>query len=241
MVVVAVDNRNLYLAGAEAFGGAQTCKSSADDHDTRFRLGLLRYDVHWLILCTFILSDAMENNEKLKELLKRYSVQYGDFVLASGKKSNVYVDCRLTTLRAEAMPLIGKAILEQIAELGWKAELVGGLTMGADPVVSAVARESLGTAQVLNGFLIRKEAKGHGRGQYLEGVREPGKLKAVIVEDVCSTGGSAIQAIERAREFGLEVVGAVCLVDREMGGAEAIEATGCGFASVFTMGELLDL
>lgn len=183
----------------------------------------------------------MDDNEKLKELLKRYSVHYGDFVLASGKKSNVYVDCRLTTLRAEAMPLIGKAILARIAELGWKADLVGGLTMGADPVVSAVARESLGTAQVLNGFLIRKEAKGHGRGQYLEGVREPGKLRALIVEDVCSTGGSAIQAIERAREFGLEVVGAVCLVDREMGGAAAIEAAGCPFASVFIMSELLDL
>jgi orotate phosphoribosyltransferase len=99
----------------------------------------------------------------------------------------------------------------------------------------------LGTAQVLNGFLIRKEAKGHGRGQYLEGVREPGTLRAVIVEDVCSTGGSAIQAIERAREFGLEVVGAVCLVDREMGGSAAIEAAGCPFAGVFTMAELLDL
>jgi orotate phosphoribosyltransferase len=191
--------------------------------------------------CIFILPDAMDDNEKLKELLKWYSVHYGDFVLASGKKSNVYVDCRLTTLRAEAMPLIGEAILAQIAERDWKADLVGGLTMGADPVVSAVVRESLGTPQVLNGFLIRKEAKGHGRGQYLEGVREPGELKAVIVEDVCSTGGSAIQAIERAREFGLEVVGAVCLVDREMGGAAAIEATGCAFASVFTMGELLDL
>lgn len=182
----------------------------------------------------------MQDNERLKQLLKQYSVHYGDFVLASGKKSNVYVDCRLTTLRAEAMPLIGRAILARIAERGWNADLVGGLTMGADPVVSAVARESLGAPQTLNGFLIRKEAKGHGRGQYLEGVREPGELKAVIVEDVCSTGGSAIQAIERAKEFGLTVVGAVCLVDREMGGAEAIEATGCAFERVFTMSELLE-
>ncbi len=183
---------------------------------------------------------AMTSREKLKAILKEYSVHYGEFTLASGKKSNVYVDCRLTTLRAEAMPLIGETILAKITERGWEADLVGGLTMGADPVVSAVARESVDTDRVLNGFLIRKEAKGHGRGQYLEGVREPGNLKAVIVEDVCSTGGSAIQAIDRAREFGLEVVGAVCLVDREMGGAEAIEATGCGFESVFKMNELLD-
>lgn len=181
-----------------------------------------------------------EETQRLKELLKRHSVHYGDFTLASGKKSNVYVDCRLTTLRAEAMPLIGRAILAKIVERGWQADLVGGLTMGADPVVSAVARESLGAARTLNGFLIRKEAKGHGRGQYLEGVREPGELKAVIVEDVCSTGGSAVQAIERAKEFGLEVVGAVCLVDREMGGADAIRATGCEFESVFRMQELLD-
>lgn len=181
-----------------------------------------------------------QDRDQLKQLLQQLSVHYGDFTLASGKKSNVYVDCRLTTLRAEAMPLIGRTMLAKVAERGWKADLVGGLTMGADPVVSAVARESLDSGQVLNGFLIRKEAKGHGRGQYLEGVREPGSLKAIVVEDVCSTGGSAIQAIERAKEFGLEVVGAICLVDREMGGREAIEATGCEYDSVFVMSELLD-
>ncbi len=183
---------------------------------------------------------TIDDVQRLKQLLQQHSVHYGAFTLASGKKSNVYVDCRLTTLRAEAMPLIGRAMLEKIAQRGWQADLVGGLTMGADPVVSAVVRESLDSGQTLNGFLIRKEAKGHGRGQYLEGVREPGELKAVIVEDVCSTGGSAIQAIERAKEFGLEVVGAICLVDREMGGREAIEATGCEYESVFLMSELLD-
>jgi len=181
-----------------------------------------------------------QDRDDLKQLLKQHSVHYGDFTLASGKKSNVYVDCRLTTLRAEAMPLIGRAMLEKITQRGWQADLVGGLTRGADPVVSAVVRESLEGEQTLNGFLIRKEAKGHGRGQYLEGVREPGELRAVIVEDVCSTGGSAILAIERAKEFGLEVVGAICLVDREMGGREAIEATGCEYESVFLMSELLD-
>lgn len=167
-------------------------------------------------------------------------MHYGDFVLASGKRSNVYVDCRLTTLRAEAMPLIGRAILDRIEACGWRAELVGGLTLGADPVVSAVARESLESGQVLDGFLVRKEAKGHGRGQFVEGVRKGEGQRAIVVEDVCSTGGSAHKAIERAREFGLEVVGAVCLVDREMGGRAAIEAAGCGFESVFVMNDLLD-
>ena len=131
------------------------------------------------------------------------------------------------------MPLIGQAILDRIEAREWRAELVGGLTLGADPVVSAVARESLTSSQVLNGFLVRKEAKGHGRGQFVEGVREETGQRAIVVEDVCSTGGSALKAIERAREFGFEVVGAVCLVDREMGGREAIEAAGCGFEAVF--------
>ncbi len=177
---------------------------------------------------------------RLKALLQQHSVHYGDFVLASGKRSNVYVDCRLTTLRAEAMPLIGQAMLDRIEARGWEAELVGGLTLGADPVVSAVARESLGSAQVLNGFLVRKEAKGHGRGQFVEGIREGAGQRAIVVEDVCSTGGSALKAIERAREFGFEVVAAVCLVDREMGGREAIESAGCGFETVFVMSDLLD-
>jgi len=180
------------------------------------------------------------NLERLKTLLRKYSVHYGDFVLASGKRSNVYVDCRLTTLRAEAMPLIGRAFLDRIEARGWRAELVGGLTLGADPVVSAVARESLETDQVLDGFLVRKESKDHGREQFVEGIREAAGQRAIVVEDVCSTGGSALKAIERAREFGFEVVGAVCLVDREMGGREAIEAAGCGFESVFLMKDLVD-
>ncbi len=180
------------------------------------------------------------NLERLKTLLRKHSVHYGDFVLASGKRSNVYVDCRLTTLRAEAMPLIGRAVLDRIEARGWRAELVGGLTLGADPVVSAVARESLETDQVLNGFLVRKESKGHGREQFVEGIRDGSGQRAIVVEDVCSTGGSALRAIERARDFGFEVVGAVCLVDREMGGREAIEAAGCGFEYVFLMKDLLD-
>ena len=173
-------------------------------------------------------------------MLRERSVKRGDFVLASGKRSDVYVDARLTTLRAEAMPLIGRTIIAKMQENGWKVDLVGGLTMGADPVVSAVSRESLEYGLTIDGFLIRKEAKGHGTGRFIEGLDESSGKRALIVEDTCTTGGSAIKAIERAQEVGLEPVAAICLVDREEGGRKAIEQTGCGFASIYILRELLD-
>jgi orotate phosphoribosyltransferase len=176
----------------------------------------------------------------LRALLKEHSVQFGDFVLASGQRSNVYVDARLTTLKAAAMPLIGRAFLDAMERRGWRPDAVGGLTMGADPIVSAVSRESLERGLELDGFLIRKEAKGHGRGQYVEGLPSGEGLTAVIVEDTCTTGGSTIKAIERAREFGFEVLAAITLVDREQGGREAVEATGCGFEAILTMAELIE-
>ena len=173
-------------------------------------------------------------------MLRERSVKRGDFVLASGKRSDVYVDARLTTLRAEAMPLIGRTILAAMLENGWKVDLVGGLTMGADPVVSAVCRESLEYGLKIDGFLVRKEAKDHGAGRFIEGLDESSGKRALIVEDTCTTGGSAIPAIERAKDAGLEPLAAICLVDREEGGREAIEQIGCGFASIFTLRELLD-
>lgn len=185
------------------------------------------------------MSESQARN-RLLELLRLYSVQHGRFTLASGQESDVYVDCRLTTLRAEAMPLVGRVILDKVAERGWRVEFVGGLTMGADPVVAAVVRESLDKPQPHNGFLVRKEPKEHGRSQYLEGLLVGTQGPALIVEDVCTTGASAVRAIERAREFGLDVVAAVCLVDRETGGREAIQNAGCGFDRVFTMIELLE-
>lgn len=180
-----------------------------------------------------------EDRQELLGLLRKHSVLRGDFLLASGKRSNVYVDARLTTLRAEAMPLIGRAILAAAAERGWRPDLVGGLTMGADPVVSAVARESLSLEKPIDGFLVRKEAKGHGAGKFVEGLGDANGRSALIVEDTCTTGGSAIQAIEQARDYGLEVVGAACLVDREQGGAEALQEAGVGLAAVFTLAELM--
>jgi orotate phosphoribosyltransferase len=176
---------------------------------------------------------------RLLEILRRKSVLRGEFTLASGKKSNVYVDARLTTLHAPAMPLIGEAFLRKMRERGWLPDAVGGLTMGADPIVVAVARESLSAEKPIHGFLIRKEAKGHGRGRFVEGLSDGAGLSAVIVEDTSTTGGSTIKAIARARDFGFEVLGAIALVDREEGGREAIEAAGCGFDRIFTLQQLL--
>jgi orotate phosphoribosyltransferase len=183
---------------------------------------------------------SSQDREKLKQILKTHSVRFGDFVLASGQRSNLYVDCRLTTLRAEAMPLIGRLFVAKMQELGWTPDVVGGLTMGADPVVTAVARESLDSGSVINAFLIRKEAKKHGRQKFIEGLDEPSGKKTVIVDDVCTTGGSTIKAIEASREAGMEVLGAICLVDREQGGREAIEQEHhCPFARIFAMSELV--
>ena len=180
----------------------------------------------------------MTDLEQLKEILKKNSVRYGEFVLASGQKSNVYVDARLTTLRAEAMPLIGRAFLAKFRERGWQPRAVGGLTMGADPVVTAIARESL-DGEPVNAFLVRKESKQHGRGGYVVGVDETKGLDVVIVDDVFTTGGSTILAIERAREAGMNVLGAVCLVDREQGGQQNIEAIDCAFDRILVMKDLL--
>jgi len=181
-----------------------------------------------------------QDREKLKKILQDVSVRKGrEFTLASGKKSTVYVDARLTTLRAEAMPLIGRLLLAKMAERGWKPAAVGGLTMGADPVVAAVARESLDTGHVVNAFIVRKEAKKHGMQRRIEGLGECGAIDVVVVEDVATTGGSAAQAIEACRAGGLNVLGAISLVDREEGAEERItEELGCAFDRIFRLREL---
>ena len=169
------------------------------------------------------------DRKRLMELLRRESVRFGDFVLASGQKSNVYIDARLTTCRAEAMPLIGNAFLDKMDECGWRPEAVGGLTMGADPVAMAIARESLERSRAINAFVVRKESKKHGLRRFIEGLEMKEGVKVVVIDDVCSTGESTVTAITRAREAGMIVLGALCLVDREMGARQNIEgALGCG-------------
>jgi orotate phosphoribosyltransferase len=180
-----------------------------------------------------------EDRDRLKALLCEFSVRHGDFVLASGQRSNIYIDAKLTTCRAAAMPLIGRVFLRKIRERGWMPVAVGGLTMGADPIVTAIARESLEGDQIVNSFLIRKEPKKHGRQRFLEGLEETRGLPVVIVDDVCTKGESTAKAIEYSRSSGLEVLGAICLVDREAGARELLSQHGCELLSVFCLRELI--
>jgi len=174
--------------------------------------------------------------QNLLRMLAHKSFRLGEFQLSSGGTSDYYVDCRTTTLDAQGSRLTGEVFLEEIRRRGWKAEALGGLTMGADPIVVAVAVVS----GELNGFLVRKAEKQHGTGQRIEGFREKG-AKVVIVDDVCTTGASTVQAIEAAREFGFEVVGVVCLVEREEAkGRPHVEqaAAPAPFVSIFTANDV---
>jgi len=170
--------------------------------------------------------------QKLLSLLAHQSFRLGEFKLSSGGTSDYYIDCRTTTLDAKGSHLTGQVFLEEIRRREWKPQAIGGLTMGADPIVVAVSVVS----GELHGFLVRKADKQHGTGQRIEGFREKG-ARVVIVDDVCTTGASTIQAIEVAREFGFEVVGAMCLVEREEAKGRAnVEkaAAPAPFVAIFT-------
>src|SRR5436305_5705278 len=174
--------------------------------------------------------------QELLRLLASKSFRRGDFKLSSGASSDYYVDCRTTTLDAQGARLTGQVFLKEIRAQGWKPQAIGGLTMGADPIVTAV----LVTSGELDGFLVRKADKQHGTGQRIEGFREKG-ARVVIVDDVCTTGASTVQAIEAAREFGFEVVGAMCLVEREEAkGRPSVEkaAAPAPFISIFTASDV---
>jgi orotate phosphoribosyltransferase len=170
--------------------------------------------------------------QDLLRLLARQSFKLGEFKLSSGGTSDYYIDCRTTTLDARGAQLTGKTFLEEIQARDWKPHAIGGLTMGADPIVVAVSVASGN----INGFLVRKAEKQHGTGQRIEGFRQKG-ARVVIVDDVCTTGASTIQAIEAARDFGFQVVGAMCLVEREEAqGRPSVEkaAAPAPFISIFT-------
>jgi orotate phosphoribosyltransferase len=171
-------------------------------------------------------------------LVRRNSIRFGEFKLVSGATSDVYVDARLTTCAAEAMPLIGRAFLSKMRERGWSPEAVGGLTSGADPIAFAIARESLETAHVIDAFFVRKEPKPHGMQRLVEGIDPTEGRKVVVIDDVCTKGGSTAIAIRNVRLAGMQVLGAICLVDREMGARELLEGElGCPFDSVFKLSD----
>jgi orotate phosphoribosyltransferase len=174
--------------------------------------------------------------QELLQLLARKSFRLGEFKLSSGGTSDYYVDCRTTTLDARGAQLTGKVFLDEIRARGWKPQAIGGLTLGADPIVVAVSV----TSGEIHGFLVRKGEKQHGTGQRIEGFREKG-ARVVIVDDVCTTGASTIAAIEASREFGFEVIGTMCLVEREEAkGRPNIEkaAAAAKFVSIFTASEV---
>ena len=173
-------------------------------------------------------------------MLAEKSFRLGQFTLSSGGHSDYYVDCRLTTLDANGALLTGQLVLEEIAKRGWNADAIGGLTMGADPVVVATSVISAQQGRPLHGFLVRKAEKTHGTGQRIEGFRAK-PARVVIVDDVCTTGASTIQAIEAAREYGFEIVGVLCLVEREESGGRAhVEAAAkpAQFVALFTANDV---
>jgi orotate phosphoribosyltransferase len=182
----------------------------------------------------------MEHRERLRALLVERSLFVGEFTLASGIRSTYYVDARRTTMSAEGQNLIGRVCLEALRESGWEPTHVGGLTLGADPVTYAIAHASWEHAPALDGFTVRKEAKGHGRGQRIEGGLPEG-ARCVVVEDAMTSGGSALEAIRAVEAHGSVVAGVLTLVDREDGGRERILAeSGLPVLSIFTARELLD-
>jgi orotate phosphoribosyltransferase len=185
--------------------------------------------------------DAMATvREQLLAMLAKKSFRLGEFKLSSGGTSDYYVDCRLTTLDACGALLTGQAVFQEIRARGWHADAIGGMTMGADPIVVATSVISAQQGMPVHGFLVRKGEKTHGTGQRIEGFRSK-PARVVIVDDVCTTGASTIQAIEAAREFGFAITGVLCLVERqEAGGRAAVEkaAAPAEFIALFTANDV---
>ena len=180
----------------------------------------------------------MNTLHDLKQLLIDRSVRTGDFILTSGKSSSFYVDARLTTMSPEGLALIGPLSLDLIENKGWKADSVGGLTLGADPVAFSISRASVDRLPLLRAFTVRKQAKTHGIGNLIEGPFRP-EDKVIIVEDVITTGQSALQAIDTVTRAGARVLGVLAVVNRNEGGVDAIQIRGFETVSLLTIDELL--
>jgi len=181
----------------------------------------------------------MSDRERLKQIILKLSYEKRLVTLASGRESDFYFDGKQTTLHAEGGFLVGKLFYQAIKDLD-KVEAVGGITLGADPIATATSIAAYLDGKMIHAFIIRKEPKGHGTGQWLEGRKNlPPGTRVIIVEDVVTTGGSSMKAVQRAEEEGLKVLGIVTLVDREEGGRENIEAEGYWLRTIFTKSELV--
>ena len=161
------------------------------------------------------------DRDRLKSLLREHSLMFGDFTLVSGKKSKYYFDSKKTTLLPEGAYLTAVEILKTLRDNDIRADAIGGMTLGADPIVCPVAALSQIEGPALRAFIVRKEAKDHGTGGQIEGNLEPGS-RVVVVDDVVTTAGSTLRAIEAAEQAGHEIAAVICLVDREEGGTEKL-------------------
>lgn len=183
----------------------------------------------------------MDDKKRLKEILLEKSYRKGTFTLTSGKTSDFYIDGKQTTLSAEGGYLCGKLIFELIKEQNEEIKAVGGMTLGADPIVTAVSIASFLDNSPIPAFIVRKEAKGHGTGNYIEGLGNMEKGSSVaLVEDVVTTGGTLLKVIDRVEAAGFKVGLVVTIVERQEGGEETLVKAGYPLKSLFTRKELLD-
>ena len=181
---------------------------------------------------------SQEDRSALLSLLATRSARRGSFTLASGRQSSLYIDARLTTMSPDGLALIGTLGLSALRDARWQVDAIGGLTLGADPIAYAISYASAHTASPIRAFTVRKEAKAHGTGKLVEGPFQPGD-RVAIVEDVITTGGSALRAVEAIRAAGGEILGVLALVDREEGGRETLEERGLRVISLVTAADIL--
>ena len=174
-------------------------------------------------------------NEELLELLKKYAYKKGEFTLSSGKTSEHYVNCKPVTLTGRGLTLTSLLMLREL-----DASIVAGLTLGADPLVSGVALVSALDGRMVNALIVRKEPKGHGTGAWIEGLLPPKDTKITVLEDVVTTGGSSIKAVNKLRDAGYVVDRVVAVVDRREGGVEAMKEEGLELKSLFTLEDFDD-
>jgi orotate phosphoribosyltransferase len=179
-----------------------------------------------------------KERERLLDILKERSVEWGTFVLASGKTSTIYFDGKQTTLHPEGAYLIGKILFEMLRNA--KVDAVGGMTLGADPIVTSIALVSFIEGKPIPAFIIRKEPKKHGKGLWIEGKGNLSKGSPIaIIEDVVTTGKTTLEAISRAREEGLKVVKVLAVVDREEGGRETLAKEGLELEAIFKKSDIM--
>jgi len=178
------------------------------------------------------------DKELLKALVREHALQFGNFTLASGKQASFYLDCRKVTLHPQGANLIGAGLLDVVTGQGFPQlpDAVGGLAIGADPITASIVVLAGQRGLAMRGFMVRKEAKTHGTGKLVEGPVDSG-MTCVIVEDVITSGGSALKAAESAKDAGLKVLGILGVIDRLEGGREAIEQAGYTLTTLLTIND----